>query len=77
MGSNVNWHWEYGWISKFDNGEEYEWDRCESEEDMRARIARYEEEEGELGYPDSLTYHPVRRRVYTPGAWEPLDEQAD
>lgn len=65
--------WEYGWRSFFANGEEYEWLACSSREEAegQARECQIEEDHTHTG-DGHLTYSVWRRRVTTPGPWEPV-----
>lgn len=67
-------YWEYGYVARFDNGEEYEWDVYRHLQEAEEAIARLEEEEEWEGWEDALTY-TLRKRwvVRIEETWEELD----
>lgn len=68
--------WEYGWVSNFEDGEEYEWLACGSREDAERQVRENQAEEDVQENPGHLTYTVRRRRPGVPGPWEPAPEVA-
>lgn len=69
--------WEWGWVARFEGGEEYDSNECKSEKQARKSVTDYNLEEAYdlennlIG--DRLYYSVRKRRVMTPGPWEEVE----
>lgn len=72
-----SWEVQYGWVSRFEDGEEYEWGEAQSLDDARTIAAEYQEEEdARKDLPGRLTYSVRQRLVYVSDGWEEVPGDA-